>query len=86
MTSFEVEKIIRCYCTSNFPSWKLTSANTFAELHGWSHGGLNYSMRFLIENMRESEKSEGRFPVQVTNWLQQKAGIISPLVGANLKI
>ncbi|CAB4414836.1 unnamed protein product [Rhizophagus irregularis] len=129
---------------SNFPSWALARANTFAELRGWSsfiglqtrYNLLDRSLEFDLQPAcaeldvgiipwgaiadgfltgkytRESVKSEsrgdsvtrhskieknweildeviaiskeiGRTPVQVgMNWVQQKPGITSPLIGA----
>ncbi|PKC57079.1 Aldo/keto reductase [Rhizophagus irregularis] len=122
---------------SNFPSWALARANTFAELRGWSL--LDRSLEFDLQpacaeldvgiipwgavaegfltgkHTRESaanlksehrshkvadhskveknwkildevitvSKETGRTPVQVAmNWVQQKPGITSPLIGA----
>ncbi|CAB4378298.1 unnamed protein product [Rhizophagus irregularis] len=132
---------------SNFPSWALARANTFAELRGWSsfiglqtrYSLLDRSLEFDLQpacaeldvgiipwgavaegfltgkHTRESaanlklehrshkvadhskveknwkilnevitvSKETGRTPVQVAmNWVQQKPGITSPLIGA----
>ncbi|CAB4437887.1 unnamed protein product [Rhizophagus irregularis] len=107
---------------SNFPSWALARANTFAELRGWSsfiglqtrYSLLDRSLEFDLQpacaeldvgiilwgavaegfltgkhtresaaNLESEHRKTGRTPVQVAmNWVQQKPGITSPLIGA----
>ncbi|RGB35821.1 NADP-dependent oxidoreductase domain-containing protein [Rhizophagus diaphanus] len=68
---------------SDIPSWALTRANIMAELRGWSPF-IGLQTRYnLLDRSLEFDLQPACAELDVAlNWIQQKPGITSPLIGA----